>query len=364
MFSPPNRVRDAVNDIQRWLVSLPNPGEAVVRQAIVLRLLQAAGFDIWNPAEVVPEETNATGNRSDFLIRTPGGKFALEIKGMGVALGPAHYQQAATYAVNEGTRWAIVTNGRVWAAIDEHLPGKWDERVALKLELGQEGDTFADDLATLLDAEAWCKGAFEDAVRLLRERQQRRLDEARIQRDKRPEVEALQAEYGVTTFESAAQLAARLGVITESERDVLLGVQVNVVPVPAPLPTPPAVDLTVTAVETQELRFTYRIKEAEAHAVYRPAEGTWTVLAGSTARAETQPYADGVRRRRQLLLNQDSLTPLDNTRLTYLQDVEYRSPSTAADDISGASKNGWAVWLDAQGRPAQHYRPTRQPEAD
>jgi predicted type IV restriction endonuclease len=365
MSSPPSRVRDAVNDIQRWLVSLPNPGEAVVRQAIVLRLLQAAGFDIWNPSEVVPEETNATGNRSDFLIRTPGGKFALEIKGMGVALGPAHYQQAATYAVNEGTRWAIVTNGRVWAAIDEHLPGKWEERVALKLELGQAGETFAGDLATLLDAETWRQDRFGYAVRLLRERQQRRLDEARIHREKQPIVEATQQEFGIASFEKAAAAAVQMGRITEAERDVLLGVQVNVVPVPAPLPKPPAVNPSAAAVETRELHFTYRIKEAEAHAIYRPAEGTWTVLAGSTALNRIMgdgSNAKGLASHRQKLSQTGQLQAVSKTLLRYAQDVAYTSPSMSAVAIAGASRNGWTCWKDAQGHLAEYYRSPDQPD--
>lgn len=362
-----------MNDIQQWLVTSPNPGEAVVRQAIVLRLLQAAGFDIWNPAEVVPEETNATGNRSDFLIRTLGSKFALEIKGMGVVLGPAHYQQAATYAVNEGTRWAIVTNGRVWTVIDEHLPGRWEERVALKLELGQEGETFAADLATLLDAETWREGTFEDAVRLSRERQQRRLDEARIHRDKRPEVEALQVEYGVATFEQAAQLAACLGVITEGERDVLLGVQATVIPasvppnraVPRPLPVDLPAQLPSNTGGTEEIRFTYRIKEAEAHAVYRPAEGTWTVLAGSTALNRIMgdgSNAGGLASHRQRILQSGQLQSESATLLRYIQDVMYTSPSMSAMAIAGASRNGWSCWKDAQGHLAEHYRSSRQPD--
>ncbi|WP_229723612.1 hypothetical protein [Deinococcus aerolatus] len=102
MPSAQERIREAVGAIQGWLAHLPNPGEAVVRQAIVLRLLHANGFDIWNPAEVVPEETNATGNRSDFLIRAGRGKFALELKGMNVTLGAVPYQQGLWQVVRVG----------------------------------------------------------------------------------------------------------------------------------------------------------------------------------------------------------------------------------------------------------------------
>ncbi|WP_049783000.1 DUF4357 domain-containing protein [Deinococcus geothermalis] len=348
-------VRDAVQDIQRWLTALPSPGEAVVRQAIVLRLLQAAGFDIWNPAEVVPEETNATGNRADFLIRVGAGKFALEVKGMGVTLGASHFQQAATYAVNEGTRWAIVTNGRVWIVIDEHLPGKWEERVALRAELAQEGDTFAADLATLLDAETWRADAFAGAVEMVRQRQRRRRDEARIEREKRPIVEALQAKYRIPTFELAAENAVEAGKITEAERDVLLGKSGKNTSGSDLPPLPPS----------SEILFTYRIREAEARALYRPADGTWTVLAGSTALnrvlGQDGSNAKGIEKRRKKLREGGQLAVKSSTLLEYLQDVRYSSASIAAVDIAGASCNGWLCWKDAQGKPAQHHRPPAQP---
>lgn len=371
-------VRDAVNDIQQWLATSPNPGEAVVRQAIVLRLLQAAGFDIWNPAEVVPEETNATGNRADFLIRAGAGKFALEIKGMGVTLGAVHFQQAATYAVNEGTRWAIVTNGRVWIAIDEHLPGKWEERVALRVELAQEGDTFAHDLATLLDAETWRADAFAGAVEAVRQRQRQRRDEARIQREKRPIVEAIQAKYQIPTFELAAENAVEAGKITEAERDVLLGkpVEQEVVAQDSPTeprrqpPTPMLQPHQTTGSAEQpaaeEIHFTYRILEAEARAIYRPGDGTWTVLAGSTALnrvlGQDGSNARGIEKRRKKLSEVGQLAVKSHALLEYRQDVQYTSASISAVDIAGASRNGWICWKDAEGRLAQHYHPENHPD--
>lgn len=184
------RIREAVGDIQNWLMQIPMPGEAIVRQAIILRLLDAAGFAIWNPLEVVPEETNATGNRADFLIRAGQGKFALEIKGMNVTLGPSHYQQAATYAVNEGTRWAIITNGRVWVVIDEHSPGRWEERIALKLELGEEN--FGEDLALLLNLKTWQDDNFLMTLEQIREQQKWRHNVEKTRREKTPVVDEIQ----------------------------------------------------------------------------------------------------------------------------------------------------------------------------
>ncbi|GGR63556.1 hypothetical protein GCM10008959_27130 [Deinococcus seoulensis] len=357
MPSAPDRIREAVTHIQDWLTHTPNPGEAIVRQAIVLRLLHAAGFDIWNPAEVVPEETNATGNRADFLIRTGHGAFALELKGMNVTLGAAHYQQAATYAVNEGTRWAIVTNGRVWAVLDEHLPGRWEDRVALKLELGQEGQTFAGDLAALLDVDAWRSGRFPDALHGIRQRQQQRLDEARIRREKTPVVEQVRQQFGIATFELAAQAAAEMNRITEAERDVLLGRSISV-PTPDDQ-TPNAQTQDAQTPDAQCVLFSYRTKTALAHAEYRPAAGTWTVLAGSTALNRIQgdgSNAQALRRRREQQLSDGVLRELDGTLLRFEQDVVFDSPSMAAVAVSGASKNGWVCWKDAAGQLADAYR--------
>ena len=50
----------------------PNLNEAAVRQVVVLRLLQAAGFNIWNPLEIIPEETSSGGGRIDILVKIEG----------------------------------------------------------------------------------------------------------------------------------------------------------------------------------------------------------------------------------------------------------------------------------------------------
>ena len=63
------QIQASVEAVLAHVQAAPQLGEALVRQVIVLRFLQAGGFDIWNPAEVVPEETNLGGRRPDFLVR-------------------------------------------------------------------------------------------------------------------------------------------------------------------------------------------------------------------------------------------------------------------------------------------------------
>ncbi|TSA82428.1 DUF4357 domain-containing protein [Deinococcus detaillensis] len=376
------RIAQVVQNIQHWLALHPNPGEAVVRQTIVLPLLQAAGFDIWNPAEVIPEETDKGGFRPDLLVVVGQHQFVLELKGMNVGLHDKDYQQVASYAGGKGIRWALLTDGRVWVVIDEHMQGPYSERIVLKLELVQKAaGVFADDLSAVLDAASWMSGAFETRLLEVQQTQQKRRDDAQIHSQKRPIVENVQKKYGIDTFENAAEAAVKMGLTTEAERDVLLGAVQSQLPSPATVEPkkleteeskwrPKAQPSKVakfsvpksdapTLPALSEIAFRYRPGQADAQAVYLPELGKWVIQAGSITTAEVKEYAISVVKRRQTMLEAGEVLLLEDGRLRYLKNVEYTSPSTAADDISGASKNGWIVWMDEQGRPAQYHRPPK-----
>ncbi|BBN95946.1 restriction endonuclease, type I [Deinococcus grandis] len=388
MSSRTDAVQEAVTHIQAWLAHAPPPGEAIVRQAVVLRLLHAAGFDIWNPAEVVPEETNGAGHRADFLIRAGSGTFALELKGMTVTLGPRDYQQVVTYAASEKTPWAVLTNGRVWAVLDRlHQPGgTFEEHEVLRLELGREPQPFADDFALLFDPAVWRADGARAAVARVQAQQQRRLDEARILREKTPVVADVQRQFGIASFALAAQAAAEMnrviripfvsltdrnstdlltprlepaslplaplglkdcanlstGVrITQQERDVLLGAQ-----------TPAG-----SAEAAGGVRFTFRALGCAAQALYLPG-GTWRLLAGSqcAARRRDEPGWQKFMARRDAWVADGTLRPLDDARLELTRDLDLKSASEAAAMVCVRPVNGWDAWKDAQGRPAQHWR--------
>ncbi|ULH15650.1 DUF4357 domain-containing protein [Deinococcus sp. KNUC1210] len=360
-------VQQTVREIAGWLTTVPNPGEAVVRQAIVLRLLQVCGFDIWNPHIVIPEETDKAGFRPDLRLVAGEHEFVLELKGMNVGIHEKDYSQVASYAGQKGIRWAMLTDGRVWVVLDEHLKGPYRERAVLKLELDQQDAApFAEDVSLLFDEQRWRSGAFEEAVRQIRAQQQRRQDVAQMLREYRPVVEEVQREYGISTFEQAVAAAVKMGLITEAGRESLLGLSGRPYRQDEATSGAPEKPRLIRkdskrkdskrAAGKSPVVFSYQVGEATARAWYVSASGRWIVKSGSTAVSEVKSYARGVANSRSNLLAAGKLERLDDGRLRFTQDVEYPSPSAAAGDISGGARNGWDVWKDEDGRSAQDYR--------
>lgn len=347
MSHAPNAFFEAVTEIQSWLQKAASlPGEAVVRQVIVLRLLQGAGFNIWNPSEVVPEETSKTGSRADFLIRTTGGRFALELKGMNVSLSPKDYEQVATYAANESTRWAILTNGLVWSVMDTtHNPAQpFHEREVLKVEWNDDDmRRVADDLFSLLSVDTWRNDDFEATVKNIKRLQQKRKNIATVLAEKMPEVEAFQKSNTISDFEKAAFLYAQLGKITEEERDILIS----------------SAHKKSAGAEKEEkaiILLSLKYRKLKAKAELNLDTGEWKVLKGSELTKDVKSHADkNVKLRRDKYLEEGKIKQTE-TGFIFTEDVIYKTPSAAAGDLAGDSMSGWDVWLDENGLSAQHYR--------
>ncbi|WP_420596998.1 DUF4357 domain-containing protein [Deinococcus sp.] len=352
------QVKETVEAILRHVQHSPQLGEALVRQIVVLRLLQAAGFDIWNPTEVVPEETNVGGRRPDFLIRA-GPSFALEIKGMNVSLRASEISQALSYATNEGVRWALLTNGRVWLLIDEHKNGRPHEREVLRLEMtfGSSG-LFATDLAALLDAEAWRTDMVEQAVEHLQQRLKARQQVAEVILKRKPTVEQLQLQYGIPHFEKAVELTVKLGQITDAEGKILLGQTVQATQAVTAAPAETVADDLDEGIE-----FWGNMKNASAHVRYSPAKNTWTLQPGSTF-LDRQSSQDGKNSWREVEANIKNLLETGGLLrqgglLKLTVPLVCDSPSRAGSYVIRRSVNGWNFWKDAQGKPAQQYRPQK-----
>lgn len=146
--------QDAVAAIVKALPAWENKGlnEAQTCQAIILRLLKAAGYDIWNPCEVSPQDRGKTYVIPDFVIclgNKP--KFIIEAKLLGKDLNPNEKDQAAHYAFSLDLRWAILTNGKQWIFLDNSVVATKRAVLVLNLTEPRAGEF----LGTLLNPQLW-----------------------------------------------------------------------------------------------------------------------------------------------------------------------------------------------------------------
>ncbi len=116
--------------------------EAAVREAIVLPILQALGWDIFDPRSVLREYS--LGNRRvDYALSSspPRREIFVEVKSVGQSLGAD--RQLFEYAFHEGIPFAILTDGREWNFFLPAEQGSYDERRVQKLDLAERSEADA-----------------------------------------------------------------------------------------------------------------------------------------------------------------------------------------------------------------------------
>lgn len=108
--------------------------EEATKTSVVMPILQALGFDIFNLEEVVPEFVADVGikkgEKIDFAIKIDG-KIAIlvEVKPISTSLGAAQFSQLYRYFAALDAKLAILTNGReIWFFSDTEEKNKMDKR--------------------------------------------------------------------------------------------------------------------------------------------------------------------------------------------------------------------------------------------
>jgi len=101
--------------------------EAATKQAVVLRFLQALGWDPFNIDEVYPEYSVGS-RRIDYALRHNGkNKVFIEVKEVNEDL-EEHQEQLLNYSFHEGVKLAILTNGISWWFYLPLREGNWERR--------------------------------------------------------------------------------------------------------------------------------------------------------------------------------------------------------------------------------------------
>ncbi|MGJ8604207.1 MAG: type I restriction endonuclease [Marivita sp.] len=108
--------------------------EEAVKTSVILPLLQGLGYDIFNPAEVVPEFTadavGKKGEKVDYALMIDGEvRILIEAKGLATKLDSKHLSQLFRYFTVTKARFALLTNGQVYEFYsDLEEPNKLDKR--------------------------------------------------------------------------------------------------------------------------------------------------------------------------------------------------------------------------------------------
>lgn len=127
--------------------------EEATKTAVILPLLQALGYDVFNLEEVIPEFIADVGikkgEKIDFAIKLSG-KIAIlvEVKPITLSLGSAQYSQLFRYFGTTEARLAILTNGReIWFFSDLDEPNKMDKKPFFVFDLQEYDDRQLVELA-------------------------------------------------------------------------------------------------------------------------------------------------------------------------------------------------------------------------
>jgi hypothetical protein len=120
--------------------------EEATKNALVMPMLRALGYDVFDPAIVVPEFTadfgTKKGEKVDYAIRIGGEvQILIECKPITAVLATAHASQLYRYFSVTKARFGILTNGREWRFFtDLDIPNKMDEQPFFIFSVVEYGD--------------------------------------------------------------------------------------------------------------------------------------------------------------------------------------------------------------------------------
>ena len=106
-------LEEHIPDIQNKLRNNEYPNEQSISQGIVMRLLSAMQWPVYDPQSVIPEYS-IQGKRVDFALCVQKNRpvIFIEVKQPGNTLGAD--KQLFEYAFHKGVPFAIVTDGKEW----------------------------------------------------------------------------------------------------------------------------------------------------------------------------------------------------------------------------------------------------------
>lgn len=146
--------------------------EEAVKTGVVLPFFNALGYDVFNPAEVIPEFTadavGKKGERVDYAICVDQEiRILVECKPITCVLDKVHLSQLFRYFTVTSAKFAILTNGRSFQFhTDLEEPNKLDTRPFLTFDLSDNQPHLIAELKKFAKAEFDIHGILATAERL------------------------------------------------------------------------------------------------------------------------------------------------------------------------------------------------------
>lgn len=357
MRAPPSFVA-VIKKIQEWFTPETHCSEAIVSQQIVLQIIQAAGFDIWNPKEVIPQETSTTGTRPDFLVYSGNQNFVIEVKATHIIFNDKEYKQAANDAIDNNSRWAILTNGHIWSIVDIEANNKpFKEREVFRIECSTtETEQLADELYAVLGREYWENASTAEMIEQVKKRRAQKKYEQSVIDTKLPLIREFKENHTIIHLKAAIALYYNLTENQtgewEKEREVILKYYNLIENKRVESEEKSIQNSTETTADSIIFYGSYHGKKAKT--AYSPKTGKWILLEGSELDVP-KPQNQNICKERDSLEKEGFITQNADGYLV-IKDIEFNSPSGAAKIVTATSVNGWVFWKDASGNKAEQYK--------
>ena len=172
------KLLNLINELQSSR-KLETYSEETTKQAVVLKILSALGWDPFEPEEVYPEYSIRNGGRVDYSLRYNGiNKVFIEVKKISEDL-ERHQEQLLNYSFHEGVKLAILTNGISWWFYLPLREGSWEQRKFYTIEIyEQDAESIAENFEKFLSKENVISGkTIEFAENVYKSKQKKSLIE-------------------------------------------------------------------------------------------------------------------------------------------------------------------------------------------
>ncbi len=365
-------------DIQQRLRRKEYKNEEHVRLSLVARVVQALGWDVWNPTEVYTEfkaTKKEDHTRVDVALFTRDFEDTavfIECKGVGAFATDlaAVEKQLRDYNRDHTALFTIITDGRHWRFYFSFTSGEFKDKLFCKFDLQQDA---LDEVAGYLDTFLRRDHITNHSARHKAEAYLMLGKKERAMQDVLPDAQKLVSQPPFPSLPAAMVqlLAAKVLTITPAEAQAFLVGATPEAAEPmrpakpalvrsgavAPLLAGPPVKKAAAkkSVETP-LGERFVLRQGAAHATaYLQAAGALLVAAGSVAAATAAAsLSAGGAVARQKLMESGVLQP-HGEQLVFTVDHLFKSANAAAEIVVARSVNGQLAWKHATGKQVRDF---------